>query len=185
MKIQRESPLRRLHHGTEWLNSPIGQATAAAVSLVVCSFLAVTDKARVIHTHGQRDRAAWSELRQTPVIRARVTWSTDALGAAASAAPLLAAARSTTPKHGLTVCSPNGPGDRWSDFPLLVQAHLHRNDQLQHRRQVSLERARASPEFGVNSMRSKLVHAYLHAAISPAIKPLAITRELEQLVIDR
>jgi hypothetical protein len=34
-------------------------------------------------------------------------------------------------------------------------------------------------------MRSKLVHAYLHAAISPAIKPLAITRELEQLVIDR
>lgn len=79
MKIQRESPPRRLPHGTEWLNSPIGQATAAAVSLVVCSFLAVTDKARVIH--GQRDRAAWSELLQTPVIRARVTWSTDALGA--------------------------------------------------------------------------------------------------------
>jgi hypothetical protein len=182
MKIQRESPLRRLHHGMEWLNSPLVKRLPQRFTSAH-SLHSHPAKARVIH--GQRDRAAWSEQLQTPVIGAGVSWSTDALDAAASAAPLLAAARSTTPKHGLTVCSPNGPGDRWSDFPPLVQAHLHRNDQLQHRRQVSLERARASPEFGVNSMRSKLVHAYLHAAISQAIKPLAITRELEPPVIDR
>jgi len=95
-----------------------------------------------------------------------VTWSAGVRGAAISAAPLLGAARSTTPKHESIVFSPNGPEDRPSEFPPLVQAHLRRNDQCQHRRRVSLERSRAAPAFNVNSMQPKLVHASLHTDIS-------------------
>jgi hypothetical protein len=131
--------------------------------------------------------AAWptQEVRTGTVVRAVVT-SDGVRGAAASVASLLAPARSTIPKCGQIEFSPDGPEDRRSDFLPVVQAHLCRNDQCQNQRRAFLERARASPSLAVNSMRPKLVHAYLHADISQAIKPLAIARlnKLPVLVTD-
>jgi hypothetical protein len=119
------------------------------------------------------------------VIRAVVT-SDGVRGAAASVASLPAPVRSTTPKCGSIEFSPDGQGDRWSDFLPVVQARPRRNDQYQNQRRAFLERVRASPSLAVNSMRPKLVHAYLHADISQAIKPQAIARlnKLRRLVTD-